>query len=236
MSANRILIVEDDRSLADVLAYNLRQAGYDVLTASDGQDGLNRARLKSPGLVILDLMLPVMDGLEVCRALRADPTTRDILVLMLTAKGEESDQLVGFTLGADDYVTKPFSVKVLLERIKALFRRGRGAAGEDTDVVECLGVAVDRRRHRAVVNELPLDLTKSEFRLLDTLIRQPGRVFDRAELIDAALGEDTLVMERTIDVHIRALRKKLGDAAELIETVRGVGYRFSDPELSVANR
>ena len=236
MSAKRILIVEDDRSLADVLAYNMRQAGYDVLMSSDGQDGLNRARLKTPDLVVLDLMLPVLDGLEVCRALRSDPATREILVLMLTAKGEESDQLVGFSLGADDYVTKPFSVKVLLERVKALFRRGRTSAGEDTDLVECLGVSVDRRRHRAVVNETPLELTKSEFRLLDTLIRQPGRVFDRAELIDAALGEDTLVMERTIDVHIRALRKKLGEAADLIETVRGVGYRFSDPELSVANR
>ena len=233
MTGKKILIVEDDRSLADVLAYNLRQAGYEVLMSSDGQDGLTRARLKTPDLVILDLMLPVLDGLEVCRALRADSATRDILVLMLTAKGEESDQLVGFSLGADDYVTKPFSVKVLLERIKALFRRGRNAAGDDTEVVECLGVVVDRRRHRAVVNDSPLELTKSEFRLLDTLIRQPGRVFDRAELIDAALGEDTLVMERTIDVHIRALRKKLGGAADLIETVRGVGYRFSDPELAV---
>lgn len=234
MSAKRILIVEDDRSLADVLAYNLRQAGYDVITSSDGQDGLNRARLKVPDLIVLDIMLPVLDGHEVCRALRADPATRDILVLMLTAKGEESDQLVGFSLGADDYVTKPFSVKVLLERIKALFRRGRSGAADDADVVECLGVTVDRRRHRAVVRDNPLELTKSEFKLLDTLIRQPGRVFDRAELIDAALGEDTLVMERTIDVHIRALRKKLGDAADLIETVRGVGYRFSDPELSMA--
>jgi len=234
MTGKRILIIEDDRSLADVLAYNLRQAGYDVLMASDGQDGLNRARLKAPDLIILDLMLPVLDGHEVCKALRADPATRDILVLMLTAKSEESDQLIGFSLGADDYVTKPFSVKVLLERIKAPLRRGRSAASADADVVECLGVTVDRRRHRAVVNNMPLELTKSEFRLLDTLIRQPGRVFDRAELIDAALGEDTLVMERTIDVHIRALRKKLGEASDLIETVRGVGYRFSDPELSVA--
>lgn len=234
MSAKRILIIEDDRSLADVLAYNLRQAGYDVLMSFDGQDGLTRAQLKTPDLIILDLMLPVLDGLEVCRRLRSDAATRDILVLMLTAKGEESDQLIGFSLGADDYVTKPFSVKVLLERVKALLRRGRGGLGEDIDIVDCMGVTIDRRRHRATVDNRHLELTKSEFRLLDTLIRQPGRVFDRAELIDAALGEDTLVMERTIDVHIRALRKKLGQSADLIETVRGVGYRFRDPELSPA--
>lgn len=234
MSQKRILIVEDDRSLADVLAYNLRQAGYDVLLSHDGQDGLTRAQLKTPDLIVLDLMLPVLDGLEVCKRLRADSATRDILVVMLTAKGEESDQLIGFSLGADDYVSKPFSVKVLLERIKALLRRGRGAVADDAEIVQCLGVVIDRRRHRVTVNDKHLELTKSEFRLLDTLIRQPGRVFDRAELIDAALGEDTLVMERTIDVHIRALRKKLGEYCDLIETVRGVGYRFRDPEMSPA--
>jgi two-component system phosphate regulon response regulator PhoB len=220
--------------LADVLAYNLRQAGYDVLLSHDGQDGLTRAQLKTPDLIVLDLMLPVLDGLEVCKRLRADSATRDILVVMLTAKGEESDELIGFSLGADDYVSKPFSVKVLLERIKALLRRGRGAIADDAEIVKCLGVVIDRRRHRVTVNDKHLELTKSEFRLLDTLIRQPGRVFDRSELIDAALGEDTLVMERTIDVHIRALRKKLGEYCDLIETVRGVGYRFRDPEMATA--
>ena len=236
MAEKRILVVEDDRSLADVLVYNLRQAGYEVLTSTDGQDGLTRARLKKPDLVLLDLMLPVLDGQEVCRALRADPATRDILIMMLTAKGEESDQLVGFSLGADDYVTKPFSVKILLERIKALLRRGRADAPADPDIVECLGVVVDRRRYPATTRVELLELTKSEFCLLDALPRQPGRVFTRAELIDAALGDDTLVLERTIDVHIRAVRKKLGEAADLIETVRGVGYRFSDPELSMAGQ
>jgi two-component system phosphate regulon response regulator PhoB len=225
----RILIVEDDRSLADVLAYNLRQAGYEVLLAYDGQDGLAQAQLKTPDLVILDLMLPVIDGLEVCRRLRADPATRDVLLLMLTAKSEESDQLIGFSLGADDYVTKPFSVKVLLQRVNALERRRRGPASESEDVVSSQGVEVDRRRYRATANGRPLQLTRNEFRLLDALIRQPGRVFQRSELIDAALGEDTIVMQRTIDVHIRALRRKLGECAELIETVRGVGYRFREP-------
>jgi two-component system phosphate regulon response regulator PhoB len=231
MSKGKILIVEDDRSLADVLNYNLKQAGYEVYVAYDGQDGLAQAQVKLPDVVILDLMLPVMEGQDVCRRLRADPATRDMLIMMLTARAEESDELIGFSLGADDYVAKPFSVKVLLERLKALRRRKAAPVNPDT-VTARHGVSVDRVRHQATVNDRPLQLTRSEFRLLDTLIRQPGRVFQRAELIDAALGEDTMVMERTIDVHIRALRRKLGDRADVIETVRGVGYRFRESELA----
>jgi two-component system phosphate regulon response regulator PhoB len=147
---------------------------------------------------------------------------------MLTAKSEESDQLVGFSVGADDYVTKPYSVRVLLERIKALLRRKSRPIEEDADTVARLGIALDRRRYRVTVDAGLVDLTKTEFRLLDTLIRQPGRAFDRSELIDSALGEDTLVLERTIDVHIRALRKKIGEKSDAIETVRGVGYRFRE--------
>jgi two-component system phosphate regulon response regulator PhoB len=229
MAKLKILVIEDDRSLAEVLTYNLKQAGYDVLVATDGQDGLLQAQIKSPDIVILDLMLPVIDGLDVCRRLRADASTRDMLILMLTAKAEESDEIVGFSLGADDYVAKPFSVKVLLERIKALRRRRSGEPASD-EVTTKLGVSVDRRRHQASAEGKTLQLTRSEFRLLDTLIRQPGRVFHRTELIDAALGEDTMVMERTIDVHIRALRRKLGRSADVIETVRGVGYRYRDTE------
>ncbi|MFV2067314.1 MAG: response regulator [Pirellulales bacterium] len=228
MSTSRILIIEDDQSLAEVLEYNLRQAGYEVHHAIDGQEGLSKAQLLTPDLILLDVMLPLIDGFEVCRRLRSDPTTRDALVLMLTAKSEETDQIVGFSLGADDYVTKPFSVKVLLERIKALKRRGR-SAGPAENVVACQGVLVDRSHFRALVEGKPMSLTRSEFRLIDTLIRQPGRVFGRSELIDAALGEDTVVLERTIDVHIRGLRRKLGTSASLIETVRGIGYRFRDP-------
>jgi two-component system, OmpR family, phosphate regulon response regulator PhoB len=229
MAKTKILVIEDDRSLAEILTYNLKQAGYEVMVASDGQDGLLQAQIKSPDIVLLDLMLPVVDGLDVCRRLRADASTRDMLIVMLTAKAEESDELVGFSLGADDYVTKPFNVKVLLERIKALRRRRSGEATPD-EVTSRLGVTVDRRRHQAAADGKPLQLTRSEFRLLDTLIRQPGRVFHRTELIDAALGEDTMVMERTIDVHIRALRRKLGAHADVIETVRGVGYRYRDTE------
>lgn len=228
MAKTKVLVIEDDRSLAEVLSYNLKQAGYEVLHSSDGQDGLLQAQIKSPDIVILDLMLPIIDGHDVCRRLRADASTKDVLIVMLTAKAEESDELIGFSLGADDYVTKPFSVKVLLERIKALRRRRAGDIASPDEVTARLGVTVDRRRHQAAVDGKPLPLTRSEFRLLDTLIRQPGRVFDRAELIDAALGEDTMVMERTIDVHIRALRRKLGAYAEVVETVRGVGYRYRD--------
>jgi DNA-binding response OmpR family regulator len=229
MPKTKILVIEDDRSVAEMISYNLKQAGYEVLTASDGQDGLLQAQIKSPDIVVLDLMLPVIDGLDVCRRLRAGAATKDLLIVMLTAKSEETDELIGFSLGADDYVTKPFSVKVLLERIKAL-RRRRTADATTDEITTKQGVSVDRRRHQAIAEGKTLQLTRSEFRLLDTLIRQPGRVFHRTELIDAALGEDTMVMERTIDVHIRALRRKLGPHADVIETVRGVGYRFRDTE------
>jgi two-component system phosphate regulon response regulator PhoB len=235
MAKGKVLVIEDDRPLAEVLSYNLRQAGYEVHVAHDGQDGILQAQIKSPDVVLLDLMLPVVDGLDVCRRLRADATTRDMLIIMLTAKAEESDELVGFSLGADDYVAKPFSVKILLERIKALRRRRLQEDSLSDDVTAYQRVTVDRGRHRATADGKPLELTRSEFRLLDTLIRQPGRVFQRSELIDAALGEDTMVMERTIDVHIRALRRKLGDFADVIETVRGVGYRFRDTDIPSAD-
>lgn len=231
MAKTTILIVEDDRSLADVLDYNFRQDGYETVVALDGQDGLNQAKLKAPKLVVLDLMLPAIDGLEICRRLRADPVTRETLVLMLTAKGEETDQVAGFSVGADDYVTKPFSVKVLSERIRALLRRRQGSS-QNGSVLVSQGILIDRDRHRVTAGEQPLDLTPSEFGLLEALIRQPGRVFSRSELIDAALGGDSLVLERTIDVHVRALRKKMGVYAPLVETVRGIGYRFRDPTRS----
>ncbi|HCK41715.1 MAG: DNA-binding response regulator [Planctomycetaceae bacterium] len=228
MSKASILIVEDDSSLAEVLDYNLSQDGFDTRVARDGQQGLREIRLRCPDLVVLDLMLPMIDGLEICRQLRADPTTQDLLVLMLTARSEESDQLVGFSVGADDYVTKPFSLKVLLQRINALLRR-KDQGSQDRDILVSQGILIDRRRHRATAGDTPLDLTPSEFALLETLLRQPGRAFSRAELIDVALGDDVIVLERTIDVHIRALRKKLMGHADLIQTVRGIGYRFRDP-------
>ena len=227
MAPPRILIIEDERALTDVLTYNLQREGYETLVAHDGQEGLRKAQTLLPDLVILDLMLPVLNGLEVCRELRAGERTRQIPILMLTAKAEETDQVVGFSLGADDYVTKPFSVKVLVQRIKALQRRHEGTA-ETADVVEHQGVRIDRVRHQAYVESQQLDLTPTEFRLLECLLRQPGRAFARSQLMDAAIGEGALVLERTIDVHIKTLRRKLGPAGELIETVRGLGYRFRE--------
>jgi two-component system phosphate regulon response regulator PhoB len=221
------LIIEDEHALTDVLSYNLQREGYEVVIAHDGKEGLRKAQTILPDVIILDLMLPVMNGLEVCRQLRAAEPTRTLPILMLTAKAEETDQVVGFSMGADDYVTKPFSVKVLLQRIKALQRRAE-AAGDTTDVVETIGVRIDRIRHQAYADSKELDLTPTEYRLLECMLRQPGRAFTRAQLMDAAIGEGAIVLERTIDVHVKTLRRKLGDKGELIETVRGVGYRFRD--------
>jgi two-component system phosphate regulon response regulator PhoB len=227
----RVLVIEDERGLTEVLSYNLQREGYETVVAHDGQEGLRKAQTLLPDLILLDLMLPVMSGLEVCRELKAGERTRDIPIVMLTAKAEETDQVVGFSLGADDYVTKPFSVKVLMQRIKALQRR-RDGSNDPSAVVEHLGVRIDRLRHRAFVNDRELTLTPTEFRLLECLLRQPGRAFSRHQLMDAAIGEGQIVLERTIDVHIKTLRKKIGDA-DLIETVRGVGYRFRE---GVGNR
>jgi two-component system phosphate regulon response regulator PhoB len=226
VSQPRILIVEDERALAKVLSYNLQREGYETIVAHDGQEGLRKAQTQLPDLIILDLMLPVMNGLDVCRELRAGEKTRDIPILILTAKAEETDQIVGFSLGADDYVTKPFSVKVLLQRIKALQRRSE-AATDPGEIIEHLGVRIDRVRHRAICRGQVLELTPTEFRLLETLVRQPGRAFSRHQLMDSAIGGGAVVLERTIDVHIKTLRRKLGDP-DLIETVRGLGYRFRE--------
>lgn len=227
MPPSRILIIEDERSLTDVLTYNLKREGFETLVAHDGQEGLRKAQLQLPDLIVLDLMLPQLDGLEVCRQLRASERTRHIPILMLTAKAEETDQVVGFSLGADDYVTKPFSVKVLIQRLKALQRRVESSA-ETGDVIEHLGVRVDRLRHQVSVAGRDLELTPTEFRLLECLVRQPGRAFTRSQLMDLAIGEGAVVLERTIDVHIKSLRRKLGAKGAFVETVRSVGYRFRE--------
>jgi two-component system, OmpR family, phosphate regulon response regulator PhoB len=226
MAKSKILIVEDEASLVEVLSYNLQREGYEVVVAKEGREGLRKAQTLLPDLVLLDLMLPGLNGLDICRELRASPRTANITVLMLTAKGEETDQVVGFAVGADDYVTKPFSVKVLMQRIKVLLRRSTSPEPVG-DVTEAAGIKVDKRAHQVTVNDEPVSLTPTEFRLLETLMRQPGRAFTRHDLMDAAVG-DAIVLERTIDVHIKSLRRKLGDAGERIETVRGVGYRFRE--------
>jgi two-component system phosphate regulon response regulator PhoB len=229
MAGQRILIIEDERGLTDVLTYNLEREGYQVIVAHDGQEGLRKAQMLLPDLILLDLMLPVMDGLAVCREIRAGEQTRNIPILMLTAKAEETDQVVGFSMGADDYVTKPFSVKVLTQRIKALQRRV-DTAQEPADVIEHHGLRIDRVRHKATAQGREVDLTPTEFRLLETMLRQPGRAFTRTQLMDSAIGEGAVVLERTIDVHIKSLRRKLGALADVIETVRGVGYRLRETQ------
>ena len=228
MARLKVLIVEDERTISDVLVYNLTEFGFEVQAATNGLEGIDRAKRFLPDVILLDVMLPGMDGLEVCRQLRAGAETKASKIIMLTAKSEEADQLVGFNVGADDYVTKPFSVRVLIERIKSITRR-TSADDEPLESVLVYGsISIDRTKHRVVVDNEHVLLTASEFRLLETLLRNPGRVYDRTELIESALGADTLVLERTIDVHIRSLRKKLGRYADRIETVRGVGYRFRE--------
>lgn len=225
MSKPKVLIIEDERSLSDVLKYNMEKEGFEVATAADGQEGLQRAQQYQPDLVILDLMLPQIEGYEVCRQLRADSKTQAARILMLTARSDEVDEIVGFSMGADDYVTKPFKIKPLIHRAKALLRRGRAAEG-NADQIVMQGLEIDRVHHTARADGRELQLTPTEFRLLWTLLRNPGRPYSRNELLDRCRGEDANALERTIDVHIRSLRQKLGPRGELVETVRGVGYRF----------
>lgn len=230
MPQPRILIVEDERGLVQALNWHFTREGYETIVAGDGQEGLRKAKTLAPDIVLLDLMLPGIGGLDVCRELRVNERTRHIPIIMITAKSEETDQIVGFSMGADDYVTKPFSNKVLLQRVKALLRRSEGG-GEASDVIEHLGVRIDRIRHQVTVGKKRLELTPTEFRLLEIMMRQPGRAFTRHQLMDAAIGEGSIVLERTIDVHVKTLRKKViasGGLPELIETVRGVGYRMNE--------
>ena len=225
MSSQTVLSIEDEPSLVEVLSYNLEKEGFEVLTANNGRDGLERARTALPDLVILDLMLPLVDGLQVCAQLRGDARTQSIRVLMLTARSEETDEVVGFNVGADDYVTKPFKVRPLIHRIKALLRRNEKNNAE-TSVLAAHGVEIDKASFETRVDGVEVELTRTEFRLLWTLMRQPGRSFSRLELMDSSRGMDANALERTIDVHVRSLRKKMNDLGDLIETVRGIGYRF----------
>ena len=223
----KVLVIEDEKALVDALVYNLDREGYEVTVAHDGQDGLSKAQA-IPDIILLDIMLPGINGIEILRELRGNEKTKSIPVIVVSAKSEETDQVVGFSMGADDYVTKPFSVKILLQRIKALQRRSEVSADESTvELIEHKQVKVDMVRHKAFVLDQELDLTPTEFRLLECLLRSPGRAFSRQHLMDSAIGEGAIVLERTIDVHIKTLRKKLG-AMDMIETVRGLGYRFKE--------
>ncbi len=224
----KILIVEDEPDILEVLSYNLRQAGFEVSTAEEGEEGLRLAEEQTPDLVVLDLMLPGMDGLELCRLLKQRESLRRVPVLMLTAKAEEVDRIVGLELGADDYVTKPFSPRELVLRIRAILRRGVGKAGEGEEEgrLEIGPLVIDPKAHQVQVASHPIELTATEFRLLHTLAQRRGRVQTRDELLEVVWGYQYSGYGRTVDTHIRRLREKLGEACEWVETVRGVGYRF----------
>jgi two-component system alkaline phosphatase synthesis response regulator PhoP len=228
MASERILIIEDNSDIRELLRYNLQREGYDVSGADSGETGLRMARSSLPDLVLLDLMLPGMDGLQLCRELKDDPKTRTIPVVMLTAKGEESDIVVGLEMGADDYITKPFSPKILIARLRAVLRRRSQADADDDAVLSIEGMTIDPGRFQVMVDSKPVAVTLTEFKLLYTLARRRGWVFTRDQLVNYIRGEDVLVTDRTVDVHIAGLRKKLGHAAKYIETIRGIGYRFRE--------
>ncbi len=227
-----ILVVEDENDIQDVLEFNLRQAGYEVLTAAKGRDALRMAREQRPDLVLLDLMLPDVPGTEVCRQLKEDSATRRIPVVMVTARGDEIDRVVGFELGADDYIVKPFSVRELVLRVRAILKRNEGAP-PSVGTVEFGALRLDREAHRAWVVEQEIDLTALEFKLLVTLYDRRNRVQSRNSLLDTVWGVDSRISTRTVDAHVKRLREKLGAARDYIETVRGVGYRFAEaPEAT----
>ncbi len=223
----RILVIEDDADIREVLSYNLGQAGYEVLLAARGYDGLRLAREAEPDLVLLDLMLPDLPGTEICRAIKQDPARRPVAVVILSARGHELDRVVGFEVGADDYVTKPFSVRELVLRVRAVLRR-RQKQEHVAQPVEFGSLRMDREAHRVWVDAELIDLTSLEFRLLLTLFDRKNRVQPRNALLEDVWGVDAKISARTVDAHVKRLREKLGAARDYIETVRGVGYRFAE--------
>lgn len=227
MEKSTILVVEDEMDILQLVAHNLKSAEFNVLTAQDGYEALSLAKKHLPQLVILDLMLPGLDGFEVCKELKRSPTTKNIPVLMLTARGEEVDRIVGLELGADDYVVKPFSPRELILRVRAILRRFEPEEAATTKW-QRNGLGVDLEAHRVMVNSEEATLTATEFRLLAELIRNLGKVLTRDQLLDKVWGYQFDGYARTVDTHVRRLRQKLGPYAEWIETVRGVGYRFRD--------
>jgi DNA-binding response OmpR family regulator len=227
MPKETILAIEDDSDIVEIIQYNFEREGYRVITASNGEKGIDAAKARRPAIIILDLMLPGLDGIEVCKQLRVHRETRSIPIVMLTAKGEESDIVLGLGVGADDYITKPFSPKELLARITAVLRRGdiKGDVPAATRI-EREGIVIDPDRFEVAVRGMPTDLTLTEFKILSVLAANPGRVYTRQIILDKIQGGDVSVDDRNIDVHIRSIRKKLGDLADVVMTVRGVGYKF----------
>jgi two-component system, OmpR family, alkaline phosphatase synthesis response regulator PhoP len=225
MEGNKILVVDDEPDILEILSYNLRKEGFVVETASNGEDGLKVAHSMNPDLIILDIMMPKMDGVEMCRQLRTQPVFDQTLVAFLTAKEEDSSQIAALDFGGDDYITKPIKPKVLMSRVKALLRRNMKAVEDVTGHKTIIGdLTIDRESHRVIQAGTEVELAKKEFELLNLLASKPGRVFTRNEIYDRIWGSEVIVGDRTIDVYIRKLREKLGD--EFIKTIKGIGYRF----------
>ncbi|MEA1915125.1 MAG: response regulator [Pseudomonadota bacterium] len=230
MSKKTIVVVEDEVDIREVLIYNMEREGYQVFGAADGVKGLKMIQEKNPDLVLLDLMLPGLDGLQICKQLKDSSATQQIPIVMVSARSSESDIVLGLELGADDYVTKPFSPRELLARVRAVLRRQSDSPVESSTgrLINCEGVIIDARRHEVKVDGLVVNLTATEFKLIHYLAQHPGWVFTRDQLMGKVMGQDNFVIDRNIDVHIQAVRKKLGSHRDLIETIRGIGYRFKN--------
>ena len=228
MPKEKILVVDDEEDILELVRHNLSREGYQVVCAATGEKAVDKAHKEKPDLIVLDLMLPGIDGLQVARTLKADARTRLIPIIMLTAKGEEADIVTGLELGADDYITKPFSPRVLLARIRAVVRRHAKKTEDDGSILEISGISIHPGRRSVTVDGQPVDLTYTEFQVLYYLAKRPGWVFTRSQIVDAVRGSDYPVTDRSVDVQIAGLRKKLGACGDYIETVRGVGYRFRE--------
>ena len=226
MKKKKIIVVEDEPDLVDVVTYNLEREGYSVLASQRGDEGLNLIRSEAPDLVLLDLMLPGMDGLSICRQMKSDSSMREIPIIIASAKGEESDVVIGLEMGADDYLAKPFSPRELLARIRAVLRRGARTSGASDDRIVARDLIIDPGKHEVKIKDEAINLTSTEFKLLHHLASSRGRAFSREQLLNRVVGMGVVVVDRNIDVHIRALRKKLGNHSDMIQTIRGVGYRF----------
>jgi two-component system alkaline phosphatase synthesis response regulator PhoP len=228
MARESVLVIEDDEDIQELVNYNLTKEGYQISCVASGEDGLRTAKSKLPNLIVLDLMLPGIDGLEICKLIKADPKTQHIPIVMLTAKGEESDVVTGLELGADDYITKPFSPKVLVARVRSILRRKAKPAGSEEAAVSIHELTIHPGRHEVTAKGKPIDLTFTEFKILQLLARRPGWVFTRYQIVNDIRGDDVLVTDRSVDVQIVGLRRKLGPFGKYVETVRGVGYRFKE--------
>jgi len=228
MNKAKVVIIEDEPDIIEVMSYNLKREGFLVSASRNGDEGLSLVRNQSPALVLLDLMLPGIDGLSICQQLKSDPITRDIPIIIVSAKGEESDVVIGLGLGADDYIAKPFSPRELLARVKAVLRRSPRQEDQHKDRLQIKGLMIDTVRHEVSISDVQIKLTATEFKLLFQLASQPGRAFSREQLLNRVVGDGVIVVDRNIDVHIRSVRKKLGDYSQMIETIRGVGYRFKE--------